>query len=156
MNKGLILAGIAIAISVLVMTITAYRLGYDIAKQKIPFNVSIEVQKPYLEDSSLTISNVLRVIIKEDIKEPLIVLKQAMLETRWLKCSQCSLNFNNLFGMGWNGNTYFKYDHWIESVQHYKVWQNLNYREGDYYQFLEKVGYAETKDYVIRLKGIKL
>lgn len=130
-------------------------LGYNYHKDthKCP-EVKQEVVKDTLPE--LTLDNVLKEIIKQDIKYPLVVLRQIIWETGWLKCESCSLDYNNLCGMGWNGNTYHKYNHWTESVQAYKVWQLKYYKEGDYYEFLEDIGYAEDSNYINKLKSIDL
>jgi hypothetical protein len=103
----------------------------------------------------LTVDNVLKYIIKLDIKHPLIVLKQAVYETGWFKCINCSLDENNLFGFR-RTKDYLKFNHWTESVEFYKEWQSKYYKEGDYYQFITKIGYAEDSNYINRLKSIKL
>lgn len=38
---------------------------------------------------------------KTEIKHKEIVYKQVIQETRWLKCTNCSLDYNNLFGFYW-------------------------------------------------------
>ena len=104
----------------------------------------------------LTKENVLKEIIKQDIKEPLIVLRQVLWETGHLKCTNCSLDYNNLFGMGWNGKKYHEYTNWIESIQAYKIWQDKYYKGGNYYDFLDSIGYAEDSKYISNLKMIKI
>lgn len=104
----------------------------------------------------LTLDNVLIEIIKHDIKHPLIVLKQVIWETGWLKCKDCSLDSNNLCGMGWDGSSYHTYNHWTESIEAYRIWQLKYYKEGDYYQFLEDIGYATDTNYINKLKSIQL
>jgi flagellum-specific peptidoglycan hydrolase FlgJ len=54
------------------------------------------------------------------------------------------------------GDKYHKYNHWTESVEAYKRFQDKKYKGGDYYTFLKKVGYAEDPHYVWKLKHIKL
>lgn len=105
----------------------------------------------------LTVNNVLVEICKQDIKEPLIVLKQCIVETRWLQCTNCSMDYNNLFGFGWNGKTYFKYKHWTESIKDYKRWQDKYLKVNEnYYDFLKRIGYAEDPGYENKLQNIKL
>lgn len=84
------------------------------------------------------------------ILAPNIVLAQAKLETGNFKSYlfECS---NNLFGFR-NFNGYIKYDSWKSSVKAYKVWQTKKYHGGDYYDFLENIGYAEDTAYVYKLK----
>ena len=39
-----------------------------------------------------------------------------------------------------------------ECVEYYKAWQNKRYVKGDYYVFLQKIGYAEEEGYIQMLK----
>jgi hypothetical protein len=104
----------------------------------------------------LTLDNVLIELIKQDVKHPLIVLKQVIWETGHLKCKNCSLDVNNLLGFAWTGKSYRKYNHWTESIKDYKIYQLKYYKGGDYYQFLEDIGYAESQEYCNSLRSIKL
>ena len=104
----------------------------------------------------LTKENVLKEIIKQDIKFPLIVYRQVLWETGHLKCKNCSLDYLNIFGYGWNGKTYHKYTDWRESIKAYKTWQIKYYKKGDYYQFLENIGYATDETYIQKLQSIKI
>lgn len=129
----------------------------EIAYTSIDFRNDIHVVKtiPEIINTDLNIDNVYEKIIELEIKEPLIVLAQSILETQWYECERCSLQLNNIFGMGWTGKTYTKYDHWIESVYDYKIWQELNYdNEQDYYIFLIDINYATDSSYTIKLKQI--
>ena len=83
-----------------------------------------------------------------------IVLRQAILETGWFKCTKCSLSRNNIFGF-WYKKKYIEFDNWKDCVAYYKRWQDRHYSGGDYYVFLKKVGYATDPSYVKRLKSIK-
>lgn len=133
-----------------------FYLGYDYYESN---HICLETKKELIIKDTLpelTLENVLIEIIKNDIKHPLIVLKQVIWETGWLKCKNCSLDYNNLCGMGWNGKTYHKYNHWTESIQAYHAWQLKYYKEGDYYQFLENIGYATDSNYINKLKSIEL
>ena len=103
----------------------------------------------------LTVENVKEAIIDAGIKFPEIVLKQAILETGWLKCTKCSLNKNNIFGFYYK-KKYISFDNWLECIDYYKRWQDRHYKGGDYYQFLKDVGYATSPTYVQKLKQIKV
>jgi hypothetical protein len=92
-----------------------------------------------------------QLILKYDIKHPDIVLRQAMFETGWLTCTNCSWQYNNAFGFFWKGS-YLKYDSLEESVAYYKWWQDKLYKGGDYYAFLKRVGYATKVNYNEELK----
>ena len=82
-----------------------YNYQPDVSQQAIS---NVEVSEFSLDSLELTVDNVLIEICKNDIKHPIIVLKQVLLETGHLKCTNCSLDYNNLFGIGWNGKTYFR------------------------------------------------
>lgn len=43
---------------------------------------------------------------------------------------------------------------WEESVKAYKDYVQYKYREGSYYDFLNKIGYAEDQAYLIKVKRI--
>lgn len=81
-----------------------------------------------------------------------IVITQAVLETGYFKSRVCK-KYNNLFGLynGYNRD-YYKFRHWSESVQAYKELIQHRYKNGDYYSWLEKIGYADDTHYVDKLK----
>jgi hypothetical protein len=58
--------------------------------------------------------------------------------------------------MGWDGKKYHTYTNWVESVKAYKLWQDKYYKGGNYYDFLDSIGYAEDGKYTSNLKQIKL
>lgn len=92
-----------------------------------------------------------------------IVLRQAIIETGWFTSYNCRVR-KNLFGMKGgqktedNPNGYAIYSTWQESVKAYKEWQDRNYTERfeNYYEFLEFIGYAESTEYIRKLKSINL
>lgn len=102
----------------------------------------------------LTIENLRNEIYAYKIEHADIVLAQAILETGWLKCTNCCLDVKNVFGWSHDGKTYIKFKHWDESVAMYKLWQTDNYTGGDYYAFLKKSGYASDSLYVEKLRDI--
>jgi hypothetical protein len=84
----------------------------------------------------LNAKNVYQYCVEQDVRHPEIVTAQAIWETGWFKCNNCSLDKNNLFGFN-TGGPYFKYADWKESVDAYKRWQDSYYDPGrDYYKFL--------------------
>lgn len=89
-----------------------------------------------------------------DIKHKEIVYAQAILETGHFKSNVCN-NYNNLFGL-YNSNkkAYFKFNSWVESVEAYNNMIQNKYKEGDYYEFLDNLGYAEDIEYTNKLKRI--
>lgn len=103
---------------------------------------------------TLTIENLKIALENAGVKHSDIVLRQAILETGWFKCTNCSLSRNNIFGF-WYKKKYLKFDDWKDCVAYYKRWQERHYSGGDYYAFLKKVGFATEPTYVKRLKSIK-
>tara|TARA_R110002153_G_scaffold43610_1_gene123331 strand:- start:3499 stop:3924 length:426 start_codon:yes stop_codon:yes gene_type:complete len=110
------------------------------------------------------INTIKKELIKQDVKHPDIVLKQIILETGWLNCTNCALDANNLFGFWWK-KAYKKFDNWKDGVSYYKVWQEKWYITGDYYAFLECIyvgskgdckRYATDPLYTTKLKQIRI
>ena len=89
-----------------------------------------------------------------NILYPEIVYAQAILETGHFKSIGC-VKHNNLFGL-YNSSKgeYYKYNHWVESVEDYKNYIQNKYKGGNYYNFLINIGYAEDPYYTIKLKQI--
>lgn len=90
-----------------------------------------------------------------EIKYPHIVYAQAVLETGNFKSDLC-LRGNNLFGLyNSSKNKYHRFDHWIESVVAYKDFIQYKYKPPeDYYEFLQRVGYAGDPNYISKLKKV--
>lgn len=88
-----------------------------------------------------------------DIKHPDIVLRQATFESGWwnptLKSSWNSCN--NTFGFFYKGK-YLKFDNMEHCIEYYNWWQDQLYTGGDYYEFLERVGFATAPNYINELK----
>ena len=117
---------------------------------KNPESLKIQI----LKLSPLTLSNLESYIHLLNIQHPTIVIKQAILETGWLSSRVCKTH-NNLFGLVYNGR-YAKFSHWTESVKAYKNFQNKRYNSGCYYTFLKRRGYASDRNYIKKLKSIKV
>lgn len=114
------------------------------------------VSQSTFTQKALNISNVLKEIKKNEIAHDTIVLKQAILETGWFK-SYTARNKNNIFGF-WNSRAkqYYEFDRWEDSVEYYKKWQDRRYKGGDYYEFLEDIGYAADLNYTWKLRHIEI
>ena len=91
-------------------------------------------------------------LIYYDIKHPEIVYAQAICETGNFT-SNGYKNKNNLFGI-MKGTKLRSFNHWTESIVFYKEKVQNRYKSGDYYIFLEKIGYAEDIHYTKKLKQI--
>lgn len=90
-----------------------------------------------------------------NIKHPDIVLKQAIWETGWFKSKACTQK-NNIFGFTHDGKNYLTFDSIQDCIIYYKNWQDRNYKGGDYYNFLEKIGYSGDSLYKSHLESIKI
>ena len=101
----------------------------------------------------LTVDNLRMELERQGVKHPDVVLRQAIWETGWFKCSNCSLQTNNLFGFFYKGR-YLRFDNWVKSVEYYKWWQDKLYDGGDYYDFLKRVGYATSPNYIRHLESL--
>lgn len=119
-----------------------------------PLPIKLEQPEFFLEDIPT------KELVKEaceyyNIKHSDIVVSQAILETGHFKSENC-IKGNNLFGL-YNSKKkeFFKFNHWTESVKAYRDMIQYRYTEGDYYQWLEKIGYAEDPLYVKKLINIK-
>lgn len=119
-----------------------------------PFPIKLEQPEFFLEDIPT------KELVREaceyyEIKYSDIVVAQSILETGHYRSENC-VKHNNLFGL-YNSKTkkFFKFNHWAESVKAYKDMIQYRYVEGDYYQWLEKIGYAEDSLYVKKLINIK-
>lgn len=102
-----------------------------------------------------TIELVKEAIENAGIQHQQIVLRQAIYETKWFRCENCSLDGNNLFGFRLN-HKYIKFQCWGDAVNYYRYWQDKYYKGGDYYQFLIDIGYARSETYVSDLRSLNL
>jgi len=104
--------------------------------------------------TQLTYENVYRMCIYYGLEHPEIVVAQSILETGHYKSSQC-INNNNLFGLyDSNANKYFEFSHWTKSIMAYKDMVQYRYEGGDYYKFLNNIGYATDVKYTKKVKDI--
>jgi hypothetical protein len=103
-------------------------------------------------NDSLSLENVYNYLKCLNVQYFDIVFAQCILETGHLKSKNCIEN-NNLFGFRYQ-NKYLKFDNWKQSCMYYYCWQCRKYKGGDYFDFLEQVGYASDKDYRLKLKSI--
>lgn len=110
------------------------------------------VVSPRRHSTLLNLKNVHAEIIKQQIKFPHIVLAQAALETGHFSSRVC-LEYNNLFGLRRPSNgEYYRFDRWEDSVKAYRDYVQYKYKGGNYYQFLDRIGYAEDKEYTLKVR----
>ncbi len=81
------------------------------------------------------------------IKNPEIVLKQAIYESGHFKSVNCKKK-NNLFGFR-SVIIYKSFKTWQDCVDYYKKWQDKHYKDcsEDYYRFLERINYSGYKNF---------
>jgi hypothetical protein len=94
-------------------------------------------------------------LVYYEVNHPEIVYAQAVLETGGFTSNLC-LNSHNLFGL-YNSEKmrYYKFNHWTESVVAYIKFVQYKYKPpDDYYEFLDRIGYAEDSTYIEKLKII--
>ena len=134
-------------------------LGFDYCNKPKEFKKVITIERDTIVDTfyvqktiPLNKENVLAELKKQNIPHPHIVLAQSRLETGNYTSKVCRIK-NNLFGMK-KGNTYRNYNNWKESIEDYKRHISSKYKGGDYYKFLENLGYAEDTLYTTLLKRI--
>lgn len=97
--------------------------------------------------------NVMKEIKRQYIPHPHIVLAQSKLESGNYK-SILTRTHNNIFGIK-SGNKYKKYNNYIECIVDYKKRISSRYKGGDYYQFLDRIKYAEKSYTKILKKMVK-
>ena len=125
----------------------------------------IYIARSDYEMNQLTWSNIDFWMRKYEIRHPEIVMAQIKHETGNLTSRFCREQ-NNLCGMRLarcrattaigEYNRMAIYQHWRKSLEDYSIWQKRYYKDGDYYKFLSRHGYAEDIWYNWKLKRIKL
>lgn len=99
-----------------------------------------------------TIAEVRAEIIRQGLPHPSIVLAQARLETGNFTSKMCKTK-RNIFGIK-HGKRYASYARWQDCVADYKKRISSRYRNGDYYAFLKRIGYAEDPRYLSKVAKI--
>lgn len=100
-------------------------------------------------------TNLKKALKDNNIHHSKIVLAQAKLETGNFTSRVCKTH-NNLFGLRKKDGSYYKFNHWKQSVTAYKKYiQNRYNNDINYYSFLRNIGYAEDKAYIDKLKRIE-
>ena len=105
-------------------------------------------------DRELNVGNLAKAIEAYHVKYPKIVIAQALLETGYFTSRVC-WEYKNLFGLRRpSDGSYYKFDHWEESVKAYRDYVQYKYKGGNYFQFLDRIGYAEDKTYTMKVRQI--
>jgi superfamily II DNA helicase RecQ len=92
-------------------------------------------------------------ICEVEIQHPHIVMQQAIIETGGFRAEKLMAK-NNLFGFKKQGKVII-FNHWKESVDFYKEWQDKRYTnpKEDYYAFLKRIRYATNPRYSKHLRS---
>ena len=125
--------------------------GYiDDLKASIAMAKGIDLVPP------LTIANLASSLQRHKVKFPNIVIAQALLETGYFTSRVC-LEHNNLFGLRRpSDGGYYHFDNWEESIRAYRDYVQYKYHGGDYYRFLQRIGYAEDVEYMRKVRKIAI
>lgn len=106
-------------------------------------------------NKELNIENLMATLRQFDVKFPQIVAAQALLETGYFTSRVCLEN-NNLFGLRRPSNgSYYTFNSWEESVKAYKDYVQYKYKGGNYYDFLNRIGYAEDGSYISKVMNLE-
>lgn len=153
--KNFIICVVAIAISLTVMfSIITVSENHKVLDTEI--SVPIKLEQPEFMLYKIPNDSLVFMACKYyGLEHDSIIVTQAKLETGNYQSYQCRVN-NNLFGL-YNSSKgeYFKFNNWWESVEAYRDKIQYRYKGGDYYQWLQKIGYAEDPSYVSKLKIIR-
>ena len=105
-------------------------------------------------DMKLNIANLSKMLERYHVAYPKIVIAQALLETGYFTSRVC-WECNNLFGLRRpSDGKYYEFERWEDSVKAYRDYVQYKYKGGDYFQFLNRIGYAEDKTYVTKVRQI--
>jgi len=108
-----------------------------------------------IQQLSLNEENLLFVMERYEVHHEKIVLAQAILETGNFTSRVCR-EYNNLFGLRHpRTGEYYQFNNWQESVRAYKDYVQYKYKGGDYYRFLDNIGYAEDPAYINKVRAIE-
>lgn len=152
MKDNCILLGILVWLSVLTIAVCEM-------KEKPPEIQEIvilhEQHNNFFKDQEVTSTSMLVACEFFGIKYPKIVTAQAILESGNFK-SRVFQKYNNPFGL-YNSRKkdYYKFNHWTDAILAYQTMIEYKYEEGDYYKFLEDIGYAEDPNYIRKVKAIE-
>lgn len=113
----------------------------------------VPTAKSDITTSDLTLQAVYQEVVKKNILFPKIVVAQAILETGYFSSRVC-LEYNNLFGLRRRNGEYYRFKTWQESVDAYRNYVQYKYTGGDYFTFLDHIGYAEDKNYTAKVRTI--
>ena len=132
--------------------------GYIQSKRQPPFSKTACNSRilSYYEGEShdLNINNLISVVGEVGLSNQLFVLAQAVLETGHFTSHVCK-EYNNLFGLyDSRHHDYYRFSRWEDSVVGYQKFIQYRYKGGNYLRFLDRIGYAEGKNYTKKVAEI--
>lgn len=139
------------------IALTAFLFFCYMNNNKESDELSIKLEQPeFFLSERPNIKLVMEACEYYGLHETGIVVSQAILETGHFRSENCIRN-HNLFGL-YNSKKgrYYKFSHWTESVVAYR--DKIQYKKKPnekYYDFLQRIGYAEDDDYIFKVKNIK-
>lgn len=113
---------------------------------------NVKIAQVKSKPKTLNETNLKEELAKNNIPHANIVLAQAKLESGNFK-SDLVRTHQNIFGLK-KGNRYRRYSHWTECVKDYKKCISDRYDGGNYYVFLNRIGYASHPNYTGLLKDM--
>lgn len=104
-------------------------------------------------DAQISTKEVKKLLEKHKIKHADKVLKLSILETGWYT-SRKAIQDKNLFGFETGIKVFNTYE---ESVKAYKARVESRMKKGEnFYKFLKRIKYADDKQYIQKIKKIKI
>ena len=103
--------------------------------------------------AALNRGNLYAEIIRQEVLFPKVVLAQALLETGYFSSRVC-WELNNLFGLRKRNGEYMRFEKWEDSVVAYRDYVQYKYKGGNYFDFLNRIGYAEDRTYTSKVRQI--
>ena len=102
----------------------------------------------------LKLDSIKHILDSMGAREPEYVMAQAIYESHWFNCKDCSLKYNNIFGFKVKSGKYMRFNSFSECVIYYVKWQDIRYSKyklkyphGTYLSFLKWCKYALSDDY---------
>ena len=129
---------------------------HDINTVSTERNVEEVCDTSFLYATELSDSILCLALVHYNVKYPKIVLAQAKLESGNYTSYHCRKR-NNFLGL-YNSKRgeYFKFNHWTDCIQGYKDMIEYKLKDGeDYYNFLVRIRYASSPDYINKVKQIE-
>lgn len=88
------------------------------------------------------------------VSHPEVVYAQALLESGRFDSSLYREHSNMLGLYNSYKREYFRFEHWTDCLVAYRDMVQYKYTDGDYYEFLRDLPYAEDKDYIHKVKWL--